>query len=323
MGIAPYVTMAAICNAIVPIFYVVGRNHKDYVRMLMTSGYHLRLKQLEVDLIEKMGQKISFLHSGLPNCTSPIVSHIVGYPEYPFMHGTGFFARKGNALLFITARHCLTKSGQDDVPSIASRLQIPYKLSGYKSHRGDFVEFDSIYQFKSPLENSPDDYVDFVILTIKVTPKSWQDKHMRSRAAKLPPTGEWLEIFTRHQIVEQALLTGTEIPLVAVGYPHEGTLNGIDDNGGIIVQRVLTSGFLRNGTLAHTMYIDDIKWDHDIGGFSGSPIFLRYTNQNGIQYALVGMIILGSHKKAHFIPISLITGSKFDPPLDFDFDSPT
>lgn len=263
-------------------------------------------------------QKIPFLHSGIPDCTSPVVSYAEGYPEYPGIHGTGFFARKGNFVIFITARHCLVNNNADDVRSVASRLQVPYALEGYKSSRKDYVEFDGVYSFSHQSAEIPGKYADFVILTIKIRPGSWQDKHLRSRAAKLPPTGNWLDDYCRAQITEQFVLNGGNIPMLILGYPHEGTSTEVSTERGIFTQRVIASGMLRPGVYPYTMSLVNITWSHDLNGFSGSPVFLVFRDMHGPQYALAGMIVLGGNRQAQFIRISQILGSTFNPPLGFD-----
>ena len=266
-------------------------------------------------------RRISFLHSGLPDCISPIVSHADGYPDVVGVHGTGFFARKGNSVIFITARHCLTNNNEDDLSDIASRLRVPYVLDGFKNSKDDFVSFDSIYSFRHQSIDIPGIFVDFVILTIIAERGTWQDKRLRSRAVKLPPTGNWLDEFARARIVEQAFLNGGRIPMVTIGYPHVGTQTEISVEGGIVTQSVVASGVLRSGAYPHTMSMADITWQHDLNGFSGSPVFLVFRNEDGIQYALAGMLIVGGNHRAQFIRISQITGSTFDPPLDFNMNT--
>lgn len=260
-------------------------------------------------------QNISFLHSGLPNCISPIVSHIAEIPEFQGIHGTGFFARKADNIFFITARHCLTKDPQADIADIAGRLHIPYELTGYKSSQKDYVQFASIYSFTHESDEIPDKFVDQVILEVDVQKKSKQHKHLLSRAAKLPPSGDWFDNFTRQGLVEQAFLNGGKIPIIVIGYPVEGTATKITDDGEIISQAVKMSGNLVPGLFPHTMSMIDITWKHDLNGFSGSPAFIQYRSHNGPQQALVGMIILGGNYRAQFIRISQLSLSRFEPPL--------
>src|SRR5882757_5170916 len=105
---------------------------------IMPIGMDLR--QAEEDLREK----VSFLHSGIPDCSWPIVTHAEEQPEFAGIHGTGFFARKERALFFITARHCLSKSADGAIAAIANRLHIPYSLNVRNTSPSDYVQFESI-----------------------------------------------------------------------------------------------------------------------------------------------------------------------------------
>jgi V8-like Glu-specific endopeptidase len=269
-------------------------------------------------IARKNRSRIALLHSGLPDCASPIVSHADGHPDILGMHGTGFFARKGNAVIFITARHCLGSGNEEDLSEAASRLRIPYILNGVKKSDRDFIEFDSVYSFEHQSSDIPGSFVDFVILTITVKPGTWQDKRLRSRAAKLPPTGNWLDEFARTRISQQAFLNRGIIQLVTVGYPRYGTQTEIDDLGDVVTQSVVACGTLGPGVYPHTMTMTDITWQNDLNGFSGSPVFLSYRSENGIQCALAGVLVAGGNRQAQFIRINQITGSTFDPPLNFD-----
>ncbi|BCQ25017.1 hypothetical protein NK8_31940 [Caballeronia sp. NK8] len=257
--------------------------------------------------------RISPLHSGIPDCVTPIISHADGHPDILGVHGTGFLARKGNSVIFITARHCLMSGNEEDVPETASRLCIPYILNGIKRSKRDFLEFDLTYTFRHESIDIPGSFVDFVILTITVKPGTWQEKRLRSRAVKLPPTGNWLDDFTRTRISRQAFLNGGIIQLVTVGYPRYGTQTEIDDLGGVVTQSVVACGTLRPGVYPHTMTMADITWQNGLNGFSGSPVFLSYRSEDGIQFALAGMLVTGGNRQAQFIRISQITGSTFAP----------
>lgn len=260
--------------------------------------------------------KISFVHSGVPDCTSPIVSYHRDYPEYVGIHGTGFFARKLNTVVFITARHCLTRDHQADIADLASRLLIPYERHGTKLTRDDYVEFSDVYSFHHSNPDIPGEYVDLIILRANVIDKSKQHKRLMARAVKLPPSGNWFDEFTRNSLVEEAFLNGGRIPLLVIGYPLDQTATEVTAEKVIQVQRVFTSGYLKPGFYPHTMGINDIVWEHDLNGFSGSPVFIQFRNRKGTpQQVLVGMIVTGGNNQAQFIRISQIALSQFDPPL--------
>ncbi len=260
--------------------------------------------------------KISFVHSGVPDCTSPIVSYLQDYPEYPGIHGTGFFARKLNTVVFITARHCLTRDPQADIGDLASRLLIPYELQGFKLTRNDYVEFSDVYSLRHSNPDIPGEYVDLIILRANLIDKTKQHKKLMARAVKLPPSGNWFDEFTRNVLVQEAFLNGGRIQLLVIGYPIEKTATGVTSEKTIQIQRVFTSGYLKPGFYPHTMGISDIVWEHDLNGFSGSPVFIQFRNRKGTpQQVLVGMIVTGGNNQAEFIRISQINLSQFEPPL--------
>lgn len=260
--------------------------------------------------------KIPFIHSGVPDCTSPIVSYHSDYPEYVGIHGTGFFARKLDTVVFITARHCLTNNNQADIADLASRLLIPYVRSGMKLARDDYVEFSDVYSFHHSNPEIPGEYVDLVILRANVATGSKQHKKLMARAVKLPPAGNWFDEFTRNALVQEALLNGGKIPLLVIGYPLDQTATEVTPDKVIQVQKVITAGYLQPGFYPHTMGMNNIVWEHNLNGFSGSPVFIQFRNRKGTpQQALVGMIVAGGNMQAQFIRISQIALSQFDPPL--------
>jgi hypothetical protein len=129
---------------------------------------------------------ISFVHAGIPDCISPIVTSFPDYPEYFFIGGTGFIAKKRNKLFFFTARHCLTKDIEADIGEIASRLHVPYMLSGTKTSPNDYVQFSDIYTFKHSDPDIPGDLVDIVMLVVDVKEGSKEQELLLQRAVSLP-----------------------------------------------------------------------------------------------------------------------------------------
>jgi hypothetical protein len=263
---------------------------------------------IRMDREEDLRGKVSFLHSGIPDCSWPIVTHADEQPEFAGIHGTGFFARKERALFFITARHCLSKHADDNISAIANRLHVPYSLSVRNASGSDYVQFESICSYRHHSAEIPGTFMDVVVLQPNVKLGSWQDKHLRSAAAKIPPTGEWLDRIAHAVTSEGGLVSGGTIPMVAVGYPVNGTSTEvIHAPYEIVTQRVVISGLLRKGTYPHTLSIVDVTWEHELNGFSGSPVFARLKDKNGPQYALAGMLVVGGNRKTEFIRISQIT----------------
>lgn len=88
-----------------------------------------RLNPQELDQ-EALRQKISFVHSTYPtDCASPNLISAEGIEEFPGFGGTGFFARRGDEVFYVTARHCLTKSPDADIASLVKGLHVPYTLT--------------------------------------------------------------------------------------------------------------------------------------------------------------------------------------------------
>lgn len=80
---------------------------------------------------EAMRQKFSFVHLTYPtDCVSPNLMSLEGIEEFPGFGGTGLFARRGDEVFYVTARHCLTKLPDAEIASLAARLHIPYTLAG-------------------------------------------------------------------------------------------------------------------------------------------------------------------------------------------------
>ena len=104
--------------------------------------------------------------------------------------------------------------------------------------------------------------------------------------------------------------TLTQIQWPAASWPW-GTSSKIDYPEGepveIVTQSAKFDGFLGRGTGPDRYMLNDVSWDGDLNGFSGSPIIVGFKNEDGYNYALAGMLVSGGPKKAQFIRISLIT----------------
>ncbi|SMF97755.1 hypothetical protein SAMN02949497_0011 [Methylomagnum ishizawai] len=256
--------------------------------------------------------KISFLHSGLPkDCTFPIISTLESAENYPFRHGTGFFAKRGRDIYFITARHCLIKHTNENIDKLASRLAIPYIPHGYKHEKSDYIQFSDIYSPKQKQNNSQEEYIDFVVLKISNPSKSKHLKTLLSRSVKIPPTGDWLDSFISIGQEKFGVLDGKSIKLLCIGYPYDGTITNItiDDNerANILLQPATFIGYLEEGIDWNLLSLSKITWECELNGFSGSPVFISFKNENGRQFALSGMLVMGTNSKVHFIKVSVIS----------------
>lgn len=242
----------------------------------------------------------SFLHATLPDCASPVVSVSDVVPEFQGIHGTGFFARRGQHLMFITARHCLGRTVQE-VNKCVGQLRIPYSMDGTKSSEADFVPFDCVFHLPHEHEDIPGEFIDVAVLPIELTPDSPEEQMLLKRAALLPPTGNWLNAFQYAMLQLDCLTHG--IRLIACGFPLGGTQTEVDAEGTVVNQQVTIGGTLQPGTLPDSMTMTDMTWEGDMNGFSGSPVFLNFTDEHGPHYALVGVLTRAGNQKGQFIRV--------------------
>lgn len=252
----------------------------------------------------------SFTHSGLPDCASPIVTVVPELPDFPGIYGTGFFTRKENKIFFLTARHCLIKSDDEDLESALSRVQIPYTLSGFKSTTKDYAQVGCAYSFQHKDPEIPGRFVDFVVLKIKTDIGSTSEKKLLSRAVKLPPDGKWLDEYIKSNEVAEFMSKGISLPLIITGYPCESANSIVERT--VSSQLTIISGYMNYGKYPHTMTFSDIVWEKSLNGFSGSPVFIRFSNRHGNQYVLAGMVITGGNRQGQFIKVSSLMNAYGD-----------
>ncbi len=243
---------------------------------------------------------LSFLHDELPDCASPIVSVSAVVPDLQGIHGTGFLARRKRNFMFITARHCLGNT-LGEVESCVGQLRIPFVKDGAKTGEEDFLPFDGVFHLPNNNKDVPGEFVDISILPIDVDPDSDEAKVLEQRSVVLPPSGNWLTVF-QHAMLELDYLTHG-IRVVACGYPLDGTQTEIDLAGTVVNQLVTVVGHLQPGIFPDTMTMAQITWDHDMNGFSGSPVFLMLSDELGTHYALAGVLCRGGNQQGQFIRV--------------------
>lgn len=261
---------------------------------------------------EVLRQKIAFTHSTYPaDCASPNLITADGIEEFPGFSGTGFFARRGDEVFYVTARHCLTKQPDADIASLVARLHIPYRLTDSTVATDDFVQFDKVISLKHSSDDIPGQFVDVLVMTIRRPADTSLYETLLARAVKLPPDGQWLDNFVQHSRVKPDFDNGKGIRFTAIGYPNEGTVSNIEypeeQPVKIVTQAAKIDGHLGKGTDIDRYMLNDVSWGGDLNGFSGSPIFVGFKNEDGHNYALAGMLVSGGPKKAQFIRISLLT----------------
>ncbi|OUL90113.1 hypothetical protein [Paraburkholderia hospita] len=235
--------------------------------------------------------------------------------EYPGMAGTGFIARRGDKLFYITARHCLTKDHKIDIGALAGRLHIPFSLQGETVKSSDYVQFEHAISLKHQSEDLPGELIDLLVLNIAIPSNQKQRKHLLNRAVKLPPSGQWLDGFFHLPVVQNGINEAKGPKFTAIGYPKEGTSSEIfypEQEGeklNIHTQPAKIHGYLAQGAYPDRYQLTGMTWQHDLNGFSGSPVFVAYKNENGHQYGLAGMMATGGNGMAQFIKISVITSA--------------
>lgn len=257
-------------------------------------------------------QEASFWHGDLHTaCVTPLVFAEPALENtFGIGSGTGFFARTADDVYLITARHCLlhpwtTRSISQSVES----LSIPFTLEGTTNDHEDLVQFESITQLA--MDESQSDFLDIVALKVR-RPDTTRYGKLLDRAAKLPPSGLWLDKFVDTPLAVAAMDNSQHLPFVVVGYPNKGTSTSItyaDETGGtaeVKTQALIIAGNLRRSNADHCLRLSDIHWPPGHEGLSGSPVFVKFGSKEKARSALAGMIICGSAKELNFIQISSI-----------------
>ncbi len=256
--------------------------------------------------------EVSFWHHELPiACITPLVFIQPGIEEFPGIgSGTGFFASVGSDVYLITARHCLQSSEPPmSVHQIAKTLTIPFELEGKTTSTNELIEFRQLTQLA--LDKTQTEFLDIVALQVQPR-EHLRHQTLLKRAAKLPPTGLWLDGFVNSPIVSEAFNAKASLPFVITGYPNKGTATQVryaDETGNIPevqTQAIVISGNLRRSSLDHCLRLEDVNWPHGHEGLSGSPVFVKFGTRESPRCALAGMVICGSTKKLNFIQISSI-----------------
>lgn len=255
--------------------------------------------------------EISFVHSEYPtDCISPNLMSVEGMEEFPGFGGTGFFVRRSDEVFYVTARHCLTKQQDVEIGSLAAQLHIPYTLTQSTRTTDDYVQFDEVISLKHNSDDIPGQFVDVLVMTIHRPADADLYEKLLARAAKLPPNGRWLDNFVHHPVTRAQLDHGNGIPFTAIGYPSAGTATKIEyperQPIEIVTQSAKIVGHIGKGTGPDRYMLNDVSWNGDMNGFSGSPVIVGFKNEGGHNYALAGMLVSGGPKKAQFIRISLL-----------------
>ncbi len=218
------------------------------------------------------------------------------YP--PFMWGTGFIVKdNANQLYYITAAHCLEKNKDP------SKLYIPVKAESYTLEKmNDCFLFE--YEFKASF-NKDQSPIDLLILKVKEDELNDKEKeHVLSRAIQLQTICTLSEKWKK-------ILSNTEKKFVVIGYPHCSDKNSCTDNKINASPEKFYGYYAGENTKSNMLKLDNITWEHNLDGFSGSPVFFvenEEKNSDG-QYTLVGVSLTGSNKIVQFIDIRYVISS--------------
>ena len=262
--------------------------------------------------------RISFTHPAYPaDCVSPNFMTTEGADEYPGFGGTGFFAKRRDAVFYITARHCLTKDQDANIAALAARLHVPYTLSASTESTDDYVQFEDALSLKHESDDIPGRFIDVVVLTVHKPANAAVYNMLLERAVKLPHDGQWLDRFAQHHVAKVDFDIGKGIRCTVMGYPHNGTASRIEYPDGkpveIVTQAAKFSGFLGKGPGPDRYKLNDVDWPHDLNGFSGSPVIVGFSTPQGSSYALAGMLVSGGAGMVQFIRVSLIVEALKEP----------
>lgn len=255
--------------------------------------------------------KISFLHTGYPNeCIAANIFVEKDFEDHPYTRGTGFFAKRGKELYYITAKHCLEKHNKHSANGAAGRLRIVAQFNKSNIKASDYVLFDEMIFLKRKLLSEAEEVADVVIFPIKKFKNDKQRKILLSRAVKLPPTGNWLDELINLPLAQKDIAAGIGMSFSCIGYPTSGTATDIinfkDNNDTVFLQAAKFSGHIGFSGDDNNLKMSNISWENDLDGFSGSPVFTGYKNEHGQHYALAGMIVTGGANQAHFLKINVI-----------------
>ncbi|MDP3620354.1 MAG: hypothetical protein Q8R65_00330 [Polynucleobacter sp.] len=265
-----------------------------------------------------MNNYFSFLHSGYPgNCVAPLILSGPSNIDFPAMAGTGFFARRGRRIYFVTAKHCLSNLidvGDQNWDSIISTISLPFDLNGSATGQKHYVQFSQAISVESNHIDIPGNYLDVVFLEIDInSTTNKQEKELLRKAIKLPHTGEWLESFEKKN--SNLALKTTGLELTALGFPYVGSSSKIEYPAPdafssertyyIHMQPCKITGSMENTGDPDRLKFICNDWGKDMGGFSGSPVIIGFKNGNGNQYMLAGMLVTGgANSVAYFLKVS-------------------
>ncbi len=268
-------------------------------------------------------EPISFGHYPWPNCTVHLIASDADLPEYPGLIGSGFFVQRGARVYLLTAGHCLvtgepnTEDFLAKAAKVAAGLVIPIDSADGTTSRGSegLVRFSAVSSVK--VDNTSGAFFGsgkegtLDVVALEVDPcQVALDARIRDRSVRLPPTGEWfiksMDLAEKHS---------QKVPLVASGFPKQGTESSIDyDTRVVISQGIhLPAYYIGSGPWPHThsLEVRQSNTRIELDGMSGGPIYMKARNGDDAPYYLVGMALRGGHGSdlIHFCTVDWLTGA--------------
>jgi hypothetical protein len=215
---------------------------------------------------------------------APITLKNRGYPDYPFMSGTGFFVQcpPYENIFFVTAKHCVL----DDTV-----LQVSYVSKGIEA-----VDFSASFTTQA----IDDDIVVYVVSD----EISDEQKNLLKNKSLILVNPDVVNLMLKIIIEHNQNIR-------AMGFPSVSKEIDYDNKESFSMAR-LFYGKVSNGESCNLYKIENLNWGDKGGkdglsGFSGSPVFALCPDLTDTVTVLLGVLITGSPKMARFISINVVT----------------
>ncbi|MFU0498508.1 hypothetical protein ACMZYR_24770, partial [Pseudomonas syringae pv. actinidiae] len=175
------------------------------------------------------------------------------------------------------------------------------------------VAFESVLFVRHQSEELPGSYLDIVAFEVsKKTPPELL-RILRDRAVRLPPNGKWFVKFLESEIAKSAFELGRGIPLVGIGFPLSDPYARVqyaEDDASlpqINVQSVRFRGEVSAGAYPDRVKLNNIDWDGEMDGLSGSPVFITYVASGAEVFALAGIFVTAGGGSGQLIRIDVLS----------------
>lgn len=224
-----------------------------------------------------------------------------GFPDYPFLNGTGFFCRlpEGVRYYYVTALHCLDAGDHLKDMENFPLLKVAYKTSLKEHIVSDDVKFEGVISIAHGSENKLGMYEDVLVYVVEPSLSLQQDRILRHRSLIVrSPT--WYKKF-----FEQA---EQKTRLRVIGYPKDSTTKTeIVDGKAQTQRRFLWGTFSSEAHYQDRMAIENLNWKGmELVGFSGAPVLAQYKRLLGIESIPVGVVLTGNSRRLEFLEMGRV-----------------